>query len=59
MHIFYIDDSGDEELCVFSALALPMDQWRRAHMQIRDWRRSLRKNYGIYINEELHAWKFL
>jgi hypothetical protein len=59
MHLFYIDDSGDEELFVFSALALPVDQWRRAFEQILDWRRSLRKTYGIYIHEELHAWKFL
>ncbi len=59
MHLFYIDDSGDEELFVFSALALPVDQWRRAYMQIQNWRRSLRKTYGIYVNEELHAWKFL
>jgi len=59
MHLFYIDDSGDEEICIFSALALPVAQWRRALEQIQDWRRSLRETYGIGVHEELHAWKFL
>jgi hypothetical protein len=30
MYLFYIDDSRDEKLCVFSSLALPEDQWREA-----------------------------
>jgi hypothetical protein len=42
MHLFYMDDSYDQELCVFSAMALPVDQWRQAYEQIRDWRQSLR-----------------
>ena len=59
MHLIYIDDSRDEELCVFSALAVPVDQWHVAFQQVRDFRRSLRKAYGIYVYKELHAWKFV
>ena len=59
MHLIYIDDSRDEELCVFSALALPMDQWHSAFKQVRDFRRGLRRAYGIYVYKELHAWKFV
>jgi len=59
MHLFYIDDSHDEKLGVFSALALPVDQWQRAYQQIQEWRRSLRKGYGIEVDQELHTWKFL
>ena len=59
MHLIYIDDSGDEELCVFSALALPIDQWHTAFQRVRDFRRELRRAYGIYVYKELHAWKFV
>jgi hypothetical protein len=30
MHILYVDDSHDEQLIVFSALAIPIDQWHAA-----------------------------
>ncbi len=59
MHLIYIDDSHDEELYVFSALALPVDQWRQAYQQVRDWRQSLQKTNGIDVHKELHAWKFI
>lgn len=59
MHLIYIDDSKDEEICVFSALAVPIDQWHAALKQIRDFRRTLHKAYGIYTYKELHAWKFV
>lgn len=59
MHLIYIDDSKDEIICVFSALAVPVDQWHEAFKQVREFRRSLRQTYGIYVYEELHAWKFV
>jgi hypothetical protein len=59
MHLIYIDDSRDEQICVFSALALPVDQWHCAFQLVRDFRRELRRAYGIYVYEELHAWKFV
>jgi hypothetical protein len=59
MHLIYIDDSRDEKLCVFSALAIPVDQWHPTFQKIRDFRRELRRAYGIYVYKELHAWKFV
>jgi len=59
MHLIYIDDSRDEQLCVFSALALPIDQWHEAFRLVREFRRELRRAYGIYVYKELHAWKFV
>jgi len=59
MHLIYVDDSRDEELCVFSALALPVDQWHEAFGQVRQFRRDLKRAYGIYVHKELHAWKFV
>ena len=59
MHLFYIDDSGDEKLAIFSALAIPVDQWHTSFKIIRDYRRRLKSKYGIYVYKELHAWKFV
>ena len=59
MHLIYIDDSRDESLCVFSALAIPADEWRNAFDQVRQFRRELRKSDGIHVHVEFHAWKFV
>jgi hypothetical protein len=59
MHLIYVDDSRDEKLCVFSALALPVDQWHEAFSRVREFRRKLRRAHGIYVYKELHAWKFV
>jgi hypothetical protein len=59
MHLIYIEDSADEHLAVFSALAIPVEQWRICFAMLRDFRRHLKHAYGIYIYKELHAWKFV
>lgn len=59
MHLIYIDDSRDEQLCAFSALAVPADQWQEAFTQVRAFRRGLKRSDGIYVHKELHAWKFV
>jgi hypothetical protein len=57
--LVYIDESRDEQICVFSALAIPANEWRNAFEQVRQFRRELKKSDGIYVYAELHAWKFV
>lgn len=59
MHLVYIDDSQDEQLCIFSALAIPAEQWQEAFAQVRQFRRHLKQSDGIYVYKELHAWEFV
>lgn len=59
MHLIYIDDSRDEKLCVFSALAIPIERWRANFQKIREFRRELKRSDGIYVYKELHAWKLV
>lgn len=59
MYLVYIDDSADERICVFSALAVRDDCWNDAFRQIREFRCLLRQIDGIYIYKEFHAWKFV
>jgi hypothetical protein len=59
MHLIYIDESRDEELYVFSALAIAADRWQAAFQGVRQFRHDLQHSDGIRIYEELHAWKFV
>jgi hypothetical protein len=59
MHLIYIDDSRDEALCAFSALAVPADLWREAFQRVREFRRLLKKSDGIFVHTEFHAWKLV
>jgi len=59
MHLIYIDESADPGLHIFSALAIPADQWKNAFQQVRNFRRELRKSDGIFVHKEFHAWEFV
>lgn len=59
MHICYIDDSGDNNVRVFSALAVPVDVWSNVLNQFHEYRRRLKKDEGIYVRVEFHATEFV
>ncbi len=59
MHLIYIDDSGDEELCVFSALTIRVDKWNPCLRAIKKFRRDIQMSDGISVYTEFHAWKFV
>jgi hypothetical protein len=59
MHIVYIDDTGDDRLYGFAALAIPATDFRSILLRIIDFRRELRDSDGIYVTKEQHAWKFV
>lgn len=40
---------------VLSALRLTSEQWREAFDKTKDFRRSLKGRYGLYVKKELHA----
>lgn len=59
MHLIYIDDSRDEKLCIFSALAIPATEWRNVFQHVKKFRHDLQRSDGISIYSEFHAWKFV
>lgn len=59
MHLVYIDDSKDEQTCVFSALLIPAEKWREIFQSVKEYRQYLRDTYGISIYYELHATEFV
>lgn len=59
MWLVYLDESKDNNsLFVYSALIVKGDRWSQAFDAIKLLRRNLRRDYGIFIAHELHAWKF-
>ena len=59
MHLIYIDDSGDEELSIFSALTIRADKWSSCLEEIKNFRRGIQTSDGIFLYAEFHAWKFV
>lgn len=59
MYIFYMDDSGEGGHHMFSALGVEDKNWRELSERVREYRRTLLKHAGIYMNKELHATKFM
>jgi hypothetical protein len=59
MHVVYIDDSGDETLGVFSCFMVPSELWKAHFATVKEFRRDLRKQYGIRMYEEFHATDFV
>ena len=59
MHLIYIDDSGDEEICVFSALTIRVNRWNSCLNTLKEFRRDLQVSDNISVYKEFHAWKFV
>jgi hypothetical protein len=54
-----MDESKEQnKIFIYSALVLRADRWPAAFAAMKEFRKKLRRDYGIYINKELHAWKF-
>jgi len=55
----YIDESKDENgFFIYTALVTDGDRWPVAFSKVKAFRKSLREKHGIFIDHELHAWKF-
>src|SRR5688572_25559548 len=59
MHLIYVEDSGNTKLSIYTAYAIPVDQWRNCFEAVKQYRQDLKRAYGIYVYKELHAWKFI
>lgn len=59
MHIVYIDESGDGQTVVFSALSIRADSWKASFERIKALRQRLKMTDGIDIHSEFHAWKLI
>lgn len=59
MWFAYIDESKDNgKFYIYTALIIKGDLWIDTFDKVKEFRRQLRAEHGIYISQELHAWKF-
>ncbi len=59
MWFAYIDESKDHgKFYIYSAVVIDGGKWPIAFERLKGLRKTLKDNHGIYISQELHAWKF-
>ncbi|HHY65187.1 MAG TPA: DUF3800 domain-containing protein [Clostridiaceae bacterium] len=61
MYIYYIDDSGDQNvnIHIFTAIGVPSHYWNEVFNTLKRFRKYLKDEYGIRLAKELHATEFL
>jgi Protein of unknown function (DUF3800) len=60
MWFAYLDESKENNSTyIYSALVMRGEAWPRAFRAVKEFRKGLRKSKGIYLSQELHAWKFV
>lgn len=58
MHLVYVDDSYEKPAQIYSAIAVPANQWRVYFSRLKEWRRQLKETDGILVTKEFHATDF-
>lgn len=53
--LFYVDESYDPEYFCLSAIGIKHQNWRDCFDRIKEHRKNLKQDYGIYIRKEIHA----
>lgn len=59
VRLFYVDDSGNENLTVLTAMTMDAEDWRPVLRAWLGWRKWLYKHYGLPTDFELHAQEFI
>lgn len=60
MWFAYIDESKEPgKFYAYSALITTGDRWATTFQKVKAFREELRRDHGIFLAYELHAWKFV
>jgi hypothetical protein len=55
VRFFYVDESYDTKKFCLSAISIRYIDWPKSYTIVRDYRRELKRQYGLYIRQEIHA----
>lgn len=59
MWFAYIDESKEAgDLFIYTAIVTNGERWASTFDKVKDFRKKLKSDHGIYMSKELHAWKF-
>jgi hypothetical protein len=59
VRIVYLDESYDTAKFCLSAIAIRHSEWKECFELVREHRRQLKQDYGIYMRKEIHATDFV
>lgn len=60
MWFAYVDESKEPgKFYAYSALVTTGDRWASTFQKVKAFREELRRDHGIFLAYELHAWKFV
>jgi hypothetical protein len=59
VRIFYIDESYDDKKFCLSAIAVKHTDWKECFNLVREHRKQLKQDYGIFLRKEIHATDFI
>jgi hypothetical protein len=60
MWFAYLDESKENNSTyIYSALIIRGEAWPKAFGAVKEFRKELRRSKGIYLAQEMHAWKFI
>jgi hypothetical protein len=59
VRLVYLDESNeDNKFYVYRAVIVDVANWSSAFAALRNIRQTMKAEGGIYVRQELHAWKF-
>lgn len=59
MWFAYIDESKDDnKFYIYTALVTNGERWSATFDKVKAFRKQLKQEHGIFLAQELHAWKF-
>jgi hypothetical protein len=56
--VYFDESKHDNSIFVYSALVIDSSHWNEAFENVKRLRLKLRQQHGVYVRQELHAWKF-
>jgi hypothetical protein len=59
VRIFYIDESYDDKKFCLSAIAIRHTEWKECFNLVREHRKKLKQDHGIFLRKEIHATDFV
>jgi len=59
VRIFYLDESYDNAKFCLSAIAIRHAEWKECFELVKEHRKQLKQDYGIFLRKEIHATDFV
>jgi hypothetical protein len=59
VRLFYVDESYDPSKFCLSAIGIRHTEWRECFSRVREYRKQLKEDHGIFLRKEIHAHEFV